>query len=332
MYYESDNIELKREITNEIKKEIVAFLNTDGGVIFIGVNDDGSIYKDMTPKEMDIERTKIINWISQDIILPNPKEYISLEYNSDNVLEVVVNEGADKPYYLSEYGKTSKGVYLRFGSSKYQASNEDILKLEYESNIFRYEDYDSKKDKLTFTYYEKVKASKLITTVLKHDYYSNLDYWLSDEFNNFSKIYEVDNKNNIIKRHNFKGSILKQIDNMLNFFKTNYDETYYPILKEALLNSFIHRDYSLRDNIRVEITPYKINFISPGGINDLDLDYYNKKSTRNKKLKLTLKELGYTSISKENGIKRITKLCKELNTEPVIITTSKVFVLSISKK
>ena len=130
MYYESDNIELKREITNEIKKEIVAFLNTDGGVIYIGVNDDGSIYKDMTPKEMDIERTKIINWISQDIILPNPKEYISLEYNSDNVLEVVVNEGADKPYYLSEYGKTSKGVYLRFGSSKYQASNEDILKLE----------------------------------------------------------------------------------------------------------------------------------------------------------------------------------------------------------
>ena len=43
-YIEDSTQELKREITNVIKKEIVAFLNTFGGTIFVGVNDDGSIY------------------------------------------------------------------------------------------------------------------------------------------------------------------------------------------------------------------------------------------------------------------------------------------------
>lgn len=44
MYQEKDDIELKRELTDVIKKEIVAFLNTMNECIFVGVEDDGSIY------------------------------------------------------------------------------------------------------------------------------------------------------------------------------------------------------------------------------------------------------------------------------------------------
>ena len=43
MYKESLSVELKRELIDEIKNEIVAFLNTKGGTIIVGVNDDGTI-------------------------------------------------------------------------------------------------------------------------------------------------------------------------------------------------------------------------------------------------------------------------------------------------
>ena len=43
MYKESQYIELKRELTKEIKKEIIAFANTTGGTIYIGIEDNGNI-------------------------------------------------------------------------------------------------------------------------------------------------------------------------------------------------------------------------------------------------------------------------------------------------
>ena len=40
---ETKTIELKREYTDDIKYAIVAFANTAGGKIYIGLNDDGSV-------------------------------------------------------------------------------------------------------------------------------------------------------------------------------------------------------------------------------------------------------------------------------------------------
>lgn len=40
---ENQETEFKREYTDDLKKEVVAFLNTNDGTIYIGMNDDGSI-------------------------------------------------------------------------------------------------------------------------------------------------------------------------------------------------------------------------------------------------------------------------------------------------
>ena len=42
-FVETERTELKQRFTDAIPKEIVAFLNTDGGTVYIGVNDDGSV-------------------------------------------------------------------------------------------------------------------------------------------------------------------------------------------------------------------------------------------------------------------------------------------------
>ena len=43
MYYETEKIELKEKVTDVLVKEIESFLNTDGGAIFIGVSDNGTV-------------------------------------------------------------------------------------------------------------------------------------------------------------------------------------------------------------------------------------------------------------------------------------------------
>ena len=40
---EDKNTEFKREYVDDIKKALVAFANTDGGVVYIGIADDGSV-------------------------------------------------------------------------------------------------------------------------------------------------------------------------------------------------------------------------------------------------------------------------------------------------
>ena len=43
MLVENKTTEFKREYVNDIKNTIVAFANCDGGTLYIGVNDDGTV-------------------------------------------------------------------------------------------------------------------------------------------------------------------------------------------------------------------------------------------------------------------------------------------------
>lgn len=61
MYQEKDNIELKRELTDAVKKEIVAFLNTMNGTILVGVEDNGNIFTPFQEEDKDFIDTKVAN-------------------------------------------------------------------------------------------------------------------------------------------------------------------------------------------------------------------------------------------------------------------------------
>lgn len=54
MYIEDEYTELKIKLTKEIKKEIIAFANTKGGKIYIGIDDNGIIVGLKNSKE-DLE-------------------------------------------------------------------------------------------------------------------------------------------------------------------------------------------------------------------------------------------------------------------------------------
>lgn len=333
-YKESERVELKREITDEIKKEIVAFLNTSGGTIYVGVADDGSIYYDLSPKARDIEQTRIINWLINDVITPNPKEYVDLSWNKDGVLVINVAEGLDKPYYVTNLG-LKKGCYIRYETSKVEAEQSDIKTMEMASHKLFFEDELSSEQDLNFTYllakYPSL-VERFFALGFRHqNKYTNLAYLLSDEQSNRTKIYLIDDNNNIKKRFDFKGSILKQIEEILAYFK-NLVGYPYEALQEALLNAFTHRNWSSKTNIRIEINQNKINFISPGSLYYLSSDDLSsgKTSYRNPKLAKLFKYLGYTK-QYTNGLNYIRNLYQKYKKEPLLMATSKLFILSLPK-
>ena len=50
-YEESFTVELKREINADFKKEIVAFANSEGGEIYVGVDKNGDIAGVKNPEQ-----------------------------------------------------------------------------------------------------------------------------------------------------------------------------------------------------------------------------------------------------------------------------------------
>ena len=43
IFRESETVELKEVVVDDIKKEIIAFANCNGGKLYIGVQDDGTV-------------------------------------------------------------------------------------------------------------------------------------------------------------------------------------------------------------------------------------------------------------------------------------------------
>ena len=43
MKFETENIEFKAQVTDELYKEVIAFANTDGGTVYIGIDNEGNV-------------------------------------------------------------------------------------------------------------------------------------------------------------------------------------------------------------------------------------------------------------------------------------------------
>lgn len=100
IYTESEMVELKSVYVDSIKKEIVAFANTHGGTIYIGVEDDGEV---CGIDHTDLVTQQVMN-AARDAIKPDVTMFMHIESISENgklILAVQVQCGAHRPYYLA---------------------------------------------------------------------------------------------------------------------------------------------------------------------------------------------------------------------------------------
>ena len=356
MYREDQSTELKVELTKDIKKEIVAFANTNNGTIYIGVNDNGEIIG-LKNAEKDLEALSgmIREGIKSDLTLYS-KIYIERIEDKD-IIVVKVSEAPNKPYYLSDKGLKTTGVYLRHGNVSVQANEEVIKKLLIESNSNSFENNVSNIQDLHFEYLKRVFKNhnididenkfKTLNIVNLDNKYTNLGLLLSDEcpYSIKCAIFNGNNKLEFRDRKEFTGSVLKQVNDTFQYLdlynKTKgkiiglerIDTKDYPeyALREALLNAIIHRDYNFTGSILVSLFDDHFEITSLGGlVKGLSIeDLYNGISeSRNPNLANIFYRLKYVE-SFGTGIGRIIESYKDYDKEPLILNTENAFKVTL---
>lgn len=97
-------------IPDTVPKAVDAFLNTEGGTLFLGIRDDGSV---CGVPDADDASTRLTN-VLRDTILPNPIPFIrvqTIEMEGHLVIKSTISVGSERPYYLSKIGLNPGGVY-----------------------------------------------------------------------------------------------------------------------------------------------------------------------------------------------------------------------------
>jgi len=351
-FTENETTELKQQLTKDIKKEIVAFANTYGGKIYIGINDSGKVIG-VINAEKDIEAlTGMIN----EGIKPSLIEYTQIkieQYESKEIIIVDIQSAPNKPYYLADKGLKPSGVYLRHGSSSIQASDEIIKRMIFEHSGLRFEEMISKNQNLTFEYLEKKfkdnnlnlekNEYKALNIVNENNLYTNLGLLLSDQCSYTIKcaIFNGTNKIEFKDRKEFKGSILKQVDDLFEYFDLfnkvsgkivglqRIDTFDYPTysLREGLLNAVIHRSYYFDSSILVTLYDNKFEIVSMGGLIDgitIDEIFKGISSSRNPNLANIFYRLKYVE-SFGTGIGRIMDSYERYDKKPIFDATENTF-------
>ena len=354
-YQENDKVELKREIVNDVKKEIVAFLNSGGGTIYIGVDDDGTIWPITKNKDRNDLDTKIGNWI-QDCFYPDTVSLIRHRFNEDDVMMIEVSEGTNKPYYLREKGPRSSGVYKRVGRSIRPVSEDEILSMIMSSKDFCYEREESEEQDLTFKRFSQIceensisydkRHMKSLGMINKNGLYTNLALLMSDQSPVQAKFAKYDNNMNFVVKSTYKGSLVKILEDVLEHASRYNDvsavidgksfkriETVsYPgaSLREGILNAFCHANYFIRSNIKIEFYDDKVKITNPGGIYKASLEdiLSGVQTYRNPGLVNILDKLGYIE-NFGTGIPRILEAYSGSEKKAEFIPSENFFILQL---
>lgn len=283
--------ELKREYTDDIKYAVVAFANTDGGRIYVGLSDDGSVYGVANP---DATVLRITNMI-RDSIRPDVTMFIECAVEmmeGKPVVVLAVQRGTARPYYLAGKGIRPEGVYVRQSASSVPASETAILNMIRENSGDRYEDSRSINQQLTFKkaedYFAKrnlpfgEQQKRTLNIIGSDGTYTNLGMLLSDQCVHTIKIAVFDgSKKSVFRdRKELTGSLLTQMEeayayiDQFNRTRAEFagleriDRRDYPgeALREALLNAITHRDYGFSASTLISIFDDRIEFVTIGGL------------------------------------------------------------------
>lgn len=290
-FLESETIELKLDYSESIRKDIIAFANTNGGTIYVGVDDDGTVVGVPSPDRM-IQR--IAN-MARDAIRPDVTMFIHydpLEAEGRNIVKISIQRGTGRPYYAADKGLRPSGVFVRQGTAAAPATEAGIRQMIKETDGDTYEDMRSLHQDLTFTYAKeifdtcgldlKLPQMQTLGIVSSDGVFTNLGLLLSDQCPHIIKAatFSGTDQEQFQDRREFAGSLLKQVDDAYAFLDMRNDTSAtfegihridhraYPpaALREALLNAIVHRDYAYSASTLISVYSDRIEIVSVGGL------------------------------------------------------------------
>lgn len=357
MFIENAQTELKETYTEDIKKEIIAFLNSSGGTLYVGISDRGDI---VGLADADKTRISIDNLLTTGIY-PNVCSLVKTEVIYDSTVDkqyvkCSISEGTDKPYHYKHSRLTSDNVFIRIGSSCVAADDSLIEQMLRESRK-SYESLVSIRQGLSFAYADKVFAdagipfgdSQKISLKVKNasGRYTNLGLLLSDQCPHFIKVAAFSDEDgfNFVTKDDLVGSVFMQLDCAYAFVRshikmsTKYedlkriDNYEYPLvaIREALLNTIMHRDYGSPSPTQLKVFSNRIEMVSFGGlVSEVTVDTISDgiSSCRNPNLAAVLARLDLVE-SFGTGIPKILAAYRGAPVQPVFSIKPNIFKITL---
>lgn len=359
LLFENQNIEFKQEYVPDIRKEVMGFANAEGGTVYVGIRKDGTVFGVGDPDGVMLQ---IVNSL-KDALAPDIMPFVrvnSVEIEGKQVVEINVTTGTNRPYYLREKGLKPSGVYVRKGSSTQPMTEEGIRKMIFQNSGRSFELCRSMNQELTFHTLQAEMQKRLIELgtsqmrtlklIGEDGLYTNLALLLSDQCETTTKValFQGTDKEVFRDRKEFTGSILKQLEevyqfiNLLNKTKATFsgldrtDMRDYPeeAVRESLLNSIVHRDYSFSGSNLVNIYENRMEFVSLGGlVSGLELKsiFLGVSQSRNPNLAAVFYRMRLIE-SYGTGIGKIERAYKTYQFQPEFETAKGVFRVTLPNR
>ena len=306
---ENSRVEFKQDTIHQeaLLQEIVAFANTEGGIIIFGIQDNTHRIIGLTKKQTDDIDKKIAN-ITNDLIRPFLQIITDTTLIENKLLLIItIPKGSNKPY------NTKGAIYIRQGTTKRMVSDKDEILRFYQSSGNLYADEmiventsikDIDLDKIkNYLIAQKKNVSNIDERLLINlGVLKNKKLTLGGLlfFGNNPQQYKpvflikaVSFFGNSIggkdyrESLNIQGTIPEMFDAGVRFFKNNLKHTQQNqnfnspgileiaqvAIEELLQNALVHRDYFRNSPIRLFIFDNWIEIISPGKLpNNLTIE------------------------------------------------------------
>lgn len=342
---ESKTLELKSRLPqhNQIAKTVIAFANTSGGKLVIGVDDNRQVIGLNEDDVLSLQDrvASIVFDRCYPAILP---EIYSANLAGKLVLVIEVFRGNLLPYYLKSEGKNG-GTYLRIGATNRKADFEHILNLERQKRNQSFDEEVCWEQSLS-----KLDLTPLVNRFAKRD-----RSLTEDKLKNLKLIQQEQgtlrptqglmillgkhphvavkcarfrgtDMSVFLDRKEYNGDLFSQLEQAEAFIKNHIrlrgeikglqrTDTYElpaEALREALVNALVHRDYSNQGkDVKVGVYDDIVNVVSPGGLPstltaETLLD--GRSEIRNRVVARVFKELGYIE-QWGSGIQRMRAAC-----------------------
>ena len=325
-------------------KSVSAFANGSGGSLFFGIDNDG-VVKGLS----DVQHVcEAISSKIRDYMDPLPEvEMIPHRVDDLEVLQLKINAGNYTPYYY--VGDGQRIAFVRVGDESIPATAEQMVRLvlkgsnkTYDSLVTDYkaDDYtfiilaNEFKKRTTQDWNKKFLAS--FGLVKDADTLTNAGALFADDCPLWqSRLYctrwDGKDKSDAINDAEFTGNILMLLREAMNFVKSNTRKGWEKLpngrknkleyaeraVLEAMVNHFIHRDYTVMGGeVHLDIYDDRLTVTSPGGmyngmlIQNLDIDNVSSER-RNPILANVMAQLEYME-KRGSGLSRICNATKAL--------------------
>ena len=290
---EDSRNEFKEILNDKLEKEIIGFLTANGGNLYIGIKDDGTIIglNDNLDKLQLAIKDRIKNNIE-----PSTLGLFDINiktYNDKKYIHIVIASGNEKPYYLKKKGMTPDGCFIRIGNSTEHLNQKQIEELYAKRTKTSLKKIVSPNQQLTFSqlkiYYEEMGYNindnflNQLGLIMEDGKYNYIAYLLADNNDVSIKVatYSGNDAYDLIENEEYGYCcLIKATKNVINKFD-QINKTFTKItfdnrkeikmfdniaVKEAITNAIVHNAWEREYPPKFEIFNDHIAISSTGGL------------------------------------------------------------------